>query len=235
MKCISSPALENIEIARYVDGEAEDAVVAHIKECPFCSDRARQWTLLQKSLRKQFYRKTCPTPAELGDYHLGLLPARQVLAVAQHIRECALCRQEVLQLEEYLAELAPERGLLEPVKILIGRIISGQPGELSSSPALRGETKGPLIFAADGIVVTLDVQPGSDGGASLQGQVAADDQDQWTGAVVKMSQADMPDLTASLDDLGSFGFEGVHPGTIHLRITSHNGIEVQILNIDIVI
>lgn len=178
---------------------------------------------------------TCPTPAELGDYHLGLLPARQVLTVAQHIRECALCRQEIAQLEEFLTELAPERGLLEPVKILIGRIISGQPGEFSSTPALRGETKGPLIFAADGIVVTLDVQPGSDRQASIQGQVAADDQDQWTGAVVKMSKLDMPDLTTSLDDLGSFGFNEVHPGTVDLRITSHNNIEVQILNIDIAV
>lgn len=235
MNCITSPALDDTQIAKYVEGEAEDSVVAHIKECPFCQEKTSRWTLLEKRLRKRFYRDMCPAPTDLGDYHLGLLPARQVLAVAQHVRECALCRQELARLEEFLMELAPQRGLFEPVKILVGRIVSGPAGEFSSTPALRGETKGPLIFAADGIVVTLDAQSGSHGQASIQGQVAADDQDQWTGAVVRMSQADMPDLTASLDDLGSFGFEDIRPGTIHLRITSHNGIEVQILNIDIAI
>ena len=235
MKCISSPALDNIAIAMYVDGEAEESVIAHIQKCPYCSARAGEWTLLQKRLREHFYRVTCPTPMELGDYHLGLLPASQVLIMAQHVRECALCSQEIAQLQDYLAELAPQRGLLEPVKVLIGRLISGQPGEPSSAPALRGDTKGPLIFAADGIVVTLDVQPAQNGQVSIQGQVAAEDQDPWTGAIVRMSQVNMPDLTASLDDLGAFGIEDVRPGSIHLKITSSSGIEIQILNIDIVV
>jgi hypothetical protein len=172
---------------------------------------------------------------ELGDYHLGLLPASQVLVVAQHVRECVLCRQEMIQLEEYLEELASQRGVPDPVRILIGRLVGGQPGEILSAPALRGDMKGPLIFAADGIVITLDVQPAQNGRVSLQGQVAAEDQDPWTGALVRMSQADMPDLTGSLDDLGAFDFEDVRPGSIHLKITSSSGIEIQILNIDIVV
>lgn len=235
MKCISSPALDDIEIARYIEGEAEEAVVAHINECLFCSDRARQWTLLQNRLRRQFYRTTCPTPMELGDYHLGLLPAPRVLVIAQHVRECALCRREVVHLDEYLTELASQQGRPAPVRVLIGRLIGGQSGELLSTPALRGDAKGPLIFAADGIVVTLDVQPSQNEQVAILGQVAAEDQDQWTGAVVRISQDNMPDLTVSLDDLGSFGFEDVRPGSVHLKITSSDGIEIQILNINVVV
>jgi len=238
MKCISSPALDDTQIARYVDGEADDSVVAHIKECPFCSQRANQWTVLQNRWKEQLYRLTCPTPMELGDYHLGLLPAPQVLVVAQHLRECPLCRREVAELKDFLDDLAPRDNLLGTAKVLIAWLAGG-PGKQSkngfvpSGVALRGEAKGPLIFEAEDIVITLDVQPNPNGQVSIQGQVAADDQDQWTGAVVRVLQVDMPGLTTSLDDLGAFGFAEVRPGSIQLKITSPTGIEVQIPNIDI--
>src|SRR5215211_3542433 len=87
MKCITSPALDNVEIATYVDGEAEEAVIAHIQQCPFCSEKARQWTLLLSSLRKQSYRIDCPTPMELGDYHLVLPPPFKLLVVSSLLRK----------------------------------------------------------------------------------------------------------------------------------------------------
>jgi hypothetical protein len=39
MNCITSPALDDTQILSYIEGEADDVVVAHIKECPFCSER----------------------------------------------------------------------------------------------------------------------------------------------------------------------------------------------------
>jgi anti-sigma factor RsiW len=134
MKCITSPALDDTKIVSYVEGEADDAVVAHIRACPFCSERVNRWTLLQNSLRKQLYRVTCPTPMELGDYHLGLLPPPQVLVIAQHVRECPFCRREVAELEDFMGEQAPEVSLLGAARVLIARLVrgpltSGQPGE----------------------------------------------------------------------------------------------------------
>jgi len=85
------------------------------------------------------------------------------------------------------------------------------------------------------MVITLDVQSSPNGQASIQGQVAAENQDQWTGAFVKLQQADMQEWTAVVDDLGAFSFEGVRPGSIQLKITSFNGVEVQIPNIDIIV
>src|SRR5215211_6835954 len=150
MKCITSPALDDSQIVSYIEGEADESVVAHIKECPFCSEKANQWTLLQNSLRKQLYRVTCPTPMELGDYHLGFLPDPQKLVVAQHVRECLLCRREMAELADFLVDLAPEVSLLGAAKFLIARLLGG-----NSAPtfaALRGEVKGPLTFEADGVV-----------------------------------------------------------------------------------
>lgn len=234
MKCISSPALDDTQIMRYVDGEADDTVVAHIKECPYCAEKASQWTLLQNRLKKQLFRSACPTPMELGDYHLGLLPAPQALVIAQHLRECPLCRREVAELEEFLAESPPQTNFLESAKVIIARLLGEQAGEPSFA-ALRGEAKGSMTFEADGIVIILDVQPSNEGKVNILGQVAADDQDPWTGAKVELEQADSSRLTASMDDLGAFHFEDVSPGVIQITIKSLYSLQVQIPNIEITI
>jgi len=234
MKCITSPALDDTQIISYVEGEADDAIVAHMKECPYCAERASQLTLFQKRLRTQLYRSTCPSSIELGDYHLGLLLDSQKLVVAQHIRGCPHCRREIAELEEFLAEPDMQPDLLRTAKVLFARLVGGS-GSTPAFGALRGEAKGPLVFEADGIVITLDVQPKPNRWASILGQVAAEDQDQWTGAFVKLQQADGPELAASLDDLGAFAFETIPAGSIELKITSANGIEVQIPKIDIAI
>lgn len=227
MKCITSPALDDTKIVSYVEGEADDAVVAHIKECPFCSERANQWTLLQNRLMKQLYRFSCPTSLELGDYHLGLLPASQKMIVAQHVRECPLCRQEVAELEDFLAGEVTNDGLLSTAKVLMARFVGNQGEAASAFAPLRGEAKGPLTFEADGIVIILDLQPTNEGKVNLLGQVAADDQDQWTGARAELQQADSPHLTAILDDLGSFRFEVMYTGSIQFTITSLSGVVIQ--------
>jgi hypothetical protein len=228
MKCITSPALDDIQIMSYVEGEADKRIVAHIRECPFCSERANRWTLLQNSLRKKLYRVNCPTPVELGDYHLEMLPASRALVVAQHLRECPLCKREVVELEDFLEELAPEVSLLGAARVLIARLMggqteSGEPGEngfILSGVPLRGEAKGPITLQADGLVIVLDLQPTDGGIINILGQVAADDQDQWTGALVELRQDHELQFSNTVDDLGSFRLEGLRPGSKELRIIS---------------
>jgi hypothetical protein len=237
MNCISPPELEVSQLLAYLDGEADPQTTSHLEHCEYCRGKANALDRLQDRLTSHLYRRTCPSSLELGEYHLRLLPAPQMLLLAQHVRECPHCERELAQLQDFLSELMPTpvAGLLGKAKVLIARLISSEasPGSPMAVPALRGKAKGPLVFEADGLVITLDVQSGSHKQASIQGQVAADDQDQWTGAVVRLQQAGPPVLTASLDDLGAFAFEAVSPGSFELRITSPNGVEVQIPNIDI--
>lgn len=223
MKCITSPVLDDTQIVSYIEGEADESVVTHIKECPYCGERAAQWTLLQNSLRKQLYRITCPTPMELGNYHLGFLPGPQKLVVAQHVRECPLCRREVAELEEFLGPQITDDGLLGTAKVLIARLIGGESGFMPSHAALRGEVKGPLTFEADGIVIVLDIQQVDGGMVNILGQVAADDQDQWTGALVELNQAGTLEFSTTVDDLGAFHAEGIIAGSKELRIISKDG------------
>jgi hypothetical protein len=231
MKCITSPALDDTQITSYVEGEADDVIMAHIKACPYCAERASQLSLFQNGLRAGLYRSTCPSSMELGDYHLGLLPPPQGLVVAQHVRGCPHCRREVAELAEFLTEPDAQPDLLETAKVLFAQLVNG--GVTPAFGALRGESKGPITFEADGVVITLDVQPGPNGEASILGQVAADDQDEWTGAKVELLQTDSPQLTAFMDDLGAFRFEAVHTGSVTFTITSPGGVVIQSPDIEI--
>jgi hypothetical protein len=161
---------------------------------------------------------------ELGDYYLGYLPDSQELVIAQHLRECALCRQEVAILEDFLSRPIPETSLLGAARVLIARLVGG-PAQNGSAPAvaaLRGESKGPLTFEADGVLILLDIQPSTEGKMNILGQVAADDQDQWTGALAELRSEDQLQSSGEIDDLGAFHFEGVMPGEKELRIISQD-------------
>jgi len=238
MECVSPPELDDSHLWSYVDGEAEPETMLHLEQCGYCSEKAKALAQLQGRVQSRLYRINCPSSLELAEYHLRMLPDSKKLVVVQHVRECVHCARELAQLEGYLNELGPtgETGLLEGLKVLVARWVGGNPeGRLPAPSALRGEAKGPLTFETDGTVIILDIQPTSKGLASVLGQVAADDQDRWTGAAVELRQADGPPITTSLDDLGAFWFEEAHPGSTEITITSLNGIIVQIPNFDIAV
>ena len=230
MKCVTSPALDDTQIISYVEGEADDKTVAHIRKCKYCAERARQATLLQQRMRTRLYRSTCPSSMELGNYHLGLLPDPEKMVIAQHVRQCPHCRRETAELEKFLAEPDVQPDLWTATKVLFARLVDG--GAMPAFGALRGESKGPLTFEADGVVITLDVSPGSNSHMSILGQLAADDQDEWTGAKVELQQADSL-LTTSLDDLGAFRFEEIRPGAAKFIITSPASVVIETPEIDL--
>ena len=235
MKCISSPALDNAQILMFVEGEADESVIAHIQNCPYCGEKARQWTHLQNSLRKQSYRIICPTPMELGDFHLGYLPAPDVLVVSQHLRECLLCSREVAALENFLTSLAPAPGLVETANVLIARLVgtSSENGFGPAAPALRGETKGPLTFEADGIVIVLDIQSSMEGTFDILGQVAADQQEHWTGALVEIRQGNELQSSSTVDDLGAFRMENIETGSKELQIIPRDHSPIIVSNFEV--
>ena len=239
MKCITSPALDDTQIISYVEGEADDAVMAHMRECAYCSERANRWTLLQHGLREQLYRVTCPTPMELGDYHLGFLPDSQKLVVAQHVRECPLCRREVAHLQEFLAELSPEPSFLESIKVFVASLVSG-PGmdqdhpELSSAPAftgLRGEGEEPFIYQAGQIRIMIEVQDDVEqmGLKILLGLVTGLETNEFT---IQVSQGDQVITTTSVDEIGNFIIPHLSPGHYKLILTGPN-MEIHIQSLPV--
>jgi hypothetical protein len=85
----------------------------------------------------------------------------------------------------------------------------------------------------DGAVVTFMMQPAPNGKVSMLGQVAAEEQDAWTGAVVILQQADAPRQTTAVNDLGAFSFETVQAGTAEFTIISLHNLNIKIPPLDI--
>ena len=228
--CVLPPELDDKQLMSYLDDpNANQNTAQHLENCLYCREKATALDLFQKRLTARLYRSTCPSPMELGEYHIHNLPAPQRLVIAQHLRECPHCTQEIMQLEEFLSEFTPPAGLLETAKVLIAKLVGGrdETGAFQVMPALRGQAKNLPIFEADGIVVSLDVESVPNGDLSIQGQVAAEDQDQWTGSTVELKQRYLSPLRTLLDDLGAFTFETVDPGSTQITIISPEGVVIQ--------
>jgi hypothetical protein len=237
--CVSPPELSDGQLLAYLDHpEANQEIGLHLTSCSFCRQKAESVERFQKTLTTQLYRVDCPSSLELGEYHLHMLPASQMLVISQHVRECPHCASEVAELESFLGEQTATAGsqdsFLGRAKVLIARLVGG--GDLTFTPtpaALRGEGKGPITFAAEGIIIVLDIQPTMDGKANILGQVAADHQDDWTGALVELRRDSLLQISTTVDDLGAFHCEGVMPGQQELRIIPKIGSVVVISNFEV--
>jgi len=222
----------------FLDGEADPETKLHLQQCDYCRDRVKTLEREQKLLTSQLYRASCPSTDELGEFHLRMLPSDRMLVIAQHVRECPLCTREIEQLKEFLSDLAPasEGNLLQQTKRLIAQLVSGRgASSMAGEPsfALRGTGEGPMTFEAESTVIVLDVQLANEGKVNILGQVAADDQDLWTGSTVTLNRTDGSKTTDILNDLGAFHFEQVSSGSIQIMISSPHGVEVQIPQIDV--
>jgi hypothetical protein len=172
---------------------------------------------------------------ELGEYHLHLLAASEMLVIGQHLRKCPHCAHEVAQLESFLDDqrLHPEDSLLGRAKLLIARLMD--PEELAFKPAataLRGESRGPITVAVEDIVIVLDLQPAA-GSVTILGQIAASAQNDWTGALVELRRDNNLQVSGTVDELGAFRCDKVTPGSQELRITSRNGAIVVMANFEV--
>jgi hypothetical protein len=233
MTCISPPELEVRLLMAFLDGEADPETRLHLQKCEHCRDRAKTLEREQKLLTSRLYRASCPSTDELGEFHLRILPSDQMLIISQHVRECPLCTREINQLKEFLGDLVPvtEGNLVQQTKRLVARLVGGG-GALGTagqpSFALRGESDGPLTFEVGGILIVIDIQQAVDGKLKILGQVAAEQQDDWTAALVKLKQEDQPEMTTTVDDLGAFRFEGLSSGPVDIQIEDRDGTEIVI-------
>ena len=223
MNCISPPGLEDWQIVSYVDGEADDFVRTHIEKCSFCREKAVRWEGIQRSMRSRLYRHTCPSPMELGEYQLGILSVSQKLIIAQHLKECPLCRTEVTQLEENLKEQALLPHILKPVKVLFAQLIGGSRANNRQTDAplypafsgLRGENDEPFIYQVDHIQIAIDVQEDAEqpGCKILLGLITGLDSN---GFMMEAYQEGKIVATTIVDEIGNFIFSHFLPGSYEL-------------------
>jgi hypothetical protein len=240
MACVLPPELDDRELLAYLDDEAGHQVVAHLKQCPHCRERADRWAQLQARMTAELFRITCPTTMELGEHHLGLLPGDQSVAVTRHLIECPHCSREVAQLRDYLEELAPELELSlkervrEQAKVLIAHLVgegtgtrpSGLPLPAPAFASTRGQEEGPYLFQAEDVQIAIEIQEDAErpDRKALLGLVIGADPG---GMTAKLWQAEQMRATVTVDSLGNFTIAPLEPGEYQL-ILSSSQMEIHI-------
>jgi hypothetical protein len=173
MNCVFPTELDEIQLLTYLDGDADQSVVTHLAACPHCRGRAGRLALLEARLTAAYYRSSCPSPMDLGEYRLGVLARRRARQITRHVAACPHCGRELAHLERFLGDLAPApepdplSGAAGRIRVLVARLVSGARDALSvPTPALapayaglRGESAGPVIFEAGEAQMLLTAQP----------------------------------------------------------------------------
>jgi hypothetical protein len=246
MTCVSPPELSDGDLLAYLDGEADTHAKKHLENCPSCRERAQRLARRQSDMTARVYRFDCPSPLELGEYRLDVLPADRAAGVTRHLTTCLRCTQEVAQLGGYLADLAPDLEMSpreragERLRVMVARLVSGGArGDLLAQPApayagLRGreEQALPLIFEAEQVQVVLDVQadPAHPGRQTILGLVAGVDDPQ---AHQVYLWKDSQRMTAvSVDETANFVIPDLAAGRYEL-ILSGPGVEVHVQDVPV--
>jgi hypothetical protein len=245
MTCTLPPAPDDKDLLEYADGNGDPKVAHHLEQCPHCRERAADLARWQGRLAAHLYRFTCPTPLELGEYHMELLDRDQAADVAQHLGECPHCSREVAQLKGYLGELAPslEPSPLEQIKerarVVIARLVSGGEGNgLFGGPALapahaglRGQEAEPYLYEADDMQIAIQVRDDAEqpGRKAILGLAMGPEP---SGGLAFVWQAQRRVTVVPVDELGNFVIPDLDPGSYEL-ILSGPRVEVHIQELQI--
>jgi hypothetical protein len=243
MACVSPPELDDRTLLIYLDGQASADITAHIERCSYCRERAHRLAQLEGRLTTQLYRVTCPSPHELGEYHLDVLPDAQMDAIRQHLDECPHCRREVAQLEGYLAELAPTREpgplqqVVERVRVVVARLAGGGsgggwPGQLALAGVRGDESDVPLVYQAGETQVIVEIETDAErpDRKTVLGLVIGPEPESLLQA--HLWHASQRVATAPVDELGNFVLPGLLPGAYELILAGPD-LEIHIQHVQV--
>lgn len=204
---------------------------------------------IEKRLAAQLYRATCPTVDELGEYHLNMISGEQATTIKRHLSGCPHCRAELVQLQTYLADLAPdvEHSLGERIQIWIARLIPAGTmggGALQPALALRGQDNGPLMYEAGDAQLSLEVQDDPEklgarvilglliGVETVETPALSGDLRPQAEVMAHLWQAAQKVAQVPVDKYGNFVFTGLPPGAYELIVSGPDfEIHVQKLTV----
>ena len=237
--CSWPVALDDLALIAAIDGEAGPDVMAHLRDCPYCSERAHVFEDMQGLLRKQLFRMFCPTSEELAAYQQGLLNSDQQARISEHLKECPHCTREFNLLEQLSRETLPARSPPQTngksIQAYNG-VLSGKLRQITAtlltSPAkplagAYGALRGPsqasqYAYHAENLQLTLGVQRvvSRTERRVIHGALELDDEqyDVFSGVTAHLSCNETLIRTAELDELGNFVLDDLAPGTYQLAL-----------------
>lgn len=245
MICANNPPLDDVELLMTLDGEASREVEMHVSQCPQCQERAAQLAAAQRLAAVRLFRAACPSALELGEYHLGILPAAKTIAVQQHVTLCPHCAEELAQLTAFMdspdpyLHPAPWTALRQRVTVLVARLASGMQagglfGPSALAPALaglRGDSGGPLIYEAGDAQIVLEIQrDGQRAGRHALVGLVMGLEDQARQATLWREEQQV--ASVAVDDLGNFTFDDLAPGLYELILAgTQDEVHIQSLHV----
>ncbi len=234
-------ALDDLALIAAIDGEAGPDVMAHLRDCPYCSERAHVFEDMQGLLRKQLFRMFCPTSEELAAYQQSLLNDSQQTLINKHLQECPHCTREFNLLEQLSHETLPARSpppangksahehngaLPGKLRQIAAKLLTPPPNKplAGAYGALRGPSQASqYAYHAENLQLTLGVQrvvSRTSDRRVLHGALELDDElyEVLSGATAHLSHNETLIRTAELDELGNFVLDDLAPGTYQLAL-----------------
>ncbi len=237
--CSWPVALDDLPLIAAIDGEAGPDVMAHLRDCPYCSERAHVFDDMQGLLRKQLFRMFCPTSEELTTYQQGLLNGDRQTRITEHLEECPHCLREFNLLEQLSRETLPARsppstngksahahnGTLPGKLRQIAATLFTPPAKplIGAYGALRGPSHASqYAYHAENVQLTLGVQRvvSRADRRVIHGALELDDElyEVFSGATAHLSHNEILIRTAELDEFGNFVLDDLAPGTYQLAL-----------------
>jgi hypothetical protein len=232
-------ALDDLALIAAIDGEAGPDVMAHLRDCPYCSERAHVFADMQGLLRKQLFRMFCPSSEELAAYQQGLLNGDQHMHMSEHLKECPHCTREFNLLEQLSREALPARSppptngksiqitngaLAGKIRRIAAKLLDPPAKPLAGAyGALRGPAHASqYAYHAENLQLTLGVQRvvSRADRRVIHGALELEDElyQVFSGATAHLSHNETLIRTAELDELGNFVLDDLAPGTYQLAL-----------------
>lgn len=123
------------ELLAYLDGQAEPEVAACIEASPALLARARELDAERANIRALLYRRSCPSPVELGAFLRGQTAGQEVTRVRDHLIRCPHCARELSLMRTRLPKEEEPVPLLDRLRLLMGSL--NRPDQMPL-PNLRG-------------------------------------------------------------------------------------------------
>jgi len=222
--CTAPGKVEDWELEAYRDGAARPHVIAHVERCAACRGRIVEAQLLEERLRHTLSRTICPEPATLHAYYWDelLLPERQSVQI--HVTTCLFCQADLETLATFIKATVTDsweqvwkqvKQAAAQARLVVARVLT--PGR-QPVLALRGETRQILLFEADPIAVSVNVEQELTGGYTLFGQVLTEDPEIITSSWVRLTAPGATARQAALDAHGTFAVEGLAAGVYQIVV-----------------
>ncbi len=231
MKC--NAPLTDEQIEALLDGYTDPALTDHIANCASCAERFTQAETFETALKKRLYRWDCPSSDTLADYDMNLLTASEHHRVTKHLETCPYCQSEIQDLRTFLNdERQPQAYATSATTNPKTRYESiAHINRQAPSTALRGKISGPIMAQTDsGITLFLEIQSEATQTA-LVGQIVAEYQQDWEGALVKVFQDGQMQGAGKVSDMGDFRCKLADTTPITLEISAENKQTIIVENL----